>query len=475
MIDIIHVTYTYPGSETPALQDISLHIPAGKTVLLAGKSGSGKSSILRLINGLLLQDREGKCRGNIRIGNEDIRKIPMWKLAETVGTIFQNPRSQFFNIDTTDEILFGLESRGASHREMEETLKRVTEELGIRHLLDRNIFGLSGGEKQRIAFASIYAMDPDIYVMDEPSSNLDEEGILNLRENLCRVRNQGKTIVIAEHRLWYFSDFVDDVYLVDQGKILRHLTDAFRNLRESERKAFGLREIRHCLDRGTVPADQKQESVSERKSQEVAVPGDGLTVRRLSAFWKRRKVWQNLSFHAGKGEITAVTGRNGAGKSTLSRILTGLKKPESGEILWDGRRMKRKDLRRISFLVMQDVNAQLFAESVMAEVMLDLEDTEENRKKAETCLRENELLTFRERHPMCLSGGQKQRLAVADAMAEDRKMVIFDEPTSGLDYEHMVAFAGMIRHMAEQGCVILVITHDTELIRECGAREIRLA
>lgn len=463
MIEINHVSYTYPAGKNPALRDISLKIPEGKTVLLAGRSGSGKSSILRLINGLLLQETDAACTGDIRIQDRNIREIPMWQLSDTVGSIFQNPRSQFFNIDTTDEILFGLENRGASHREMEEALQKVSRELHIEHLLDRNIFGLSGGEKQRIAFACIYAMDPDIYVMDEPSSNLDEEGILNLRENLLRIHELGKTIVIAEHRFWYFSDFVDDVYLIQDGTVQRHVTgENFRKMPEEERKALGLREIhRHTFV-----------SLPEEKTAETGK--EGLTVRALSSSWKKRRVWQHLSFHVRKGEIAAVTGPNGAGKSTLSRILTGLKRPDTGQIFWDGKKMKPSDLRKLAFLVMQDVNAQLFAESVEEEVLLDLEDSEEGREKARDCLQTAQLLPFWDRHPMTLSGGQKQRLAVADAMVADRPFVIFDEPTSGLDYDHMMGFAGILKKMAEKGCAILVITHDTELIRECKAREIRL-
>lgn len=196
---------------------------------------------------------------------------------------------------------------------------------------------------------------------------------------------------------------------------------------------------------------------------------DGLSVRGLAARYGSRTVWNNVGFDVRKGQIIALTGGNGAGKSTLAKVLCGLKKPWRGSVFWCGRKMAPKALTRLAFMVMQDVNAQLFADSVLEEVMLGVEDTPENHLNAQTCLEACGLSGLDARHPMTLSGGQKQRLAVADAMVENRGLVVFDEPTSGLDYGHMMRFVSILKRMAESGCVILVITHDMEFIAESGA------
>lgn len=518
MISIENVTYTYPGRKQPALKNISMRIRDGETVLLTGRSGSGKSSILRLINGLLLNDdgTDSGCAGKIIINGRDIRDMETWEIAEKIGTVFQNPKSQFFNIDTTDEILFGLESMGVPHDRMKEVLKRVTEDLGLASLLDRNIFELSGGEKQRIAFASIYAMGPDIYVLDEPSSNLDEEGMLQLRDNIIRVKKMGKTVVIAEHRLWYAADLADEVYYIDRGEITGKWSgQEFSALPEEDRIRMGLRSRNRVIlqepagqgldltgdGNGCAESDTGQQSSTGMKNavsrsarntagknssnnafdhtdkstgQDDLTP-DGLSGRNLAASYRGRKVWKGLNFDFHKGEIIAVVGHNGAGKSTLAKIICGLKRASDGTLFWCGNRVTRKKLNRLCFMVMQDVNAQLFAESVREELLLDSEDPEQDGQKADTVLRECGLEEVSDRHPMTLSGGQKQRLAVADAIFVEKPVVIFDEPTSGLDYDHMKSFAGILKRMAEKGMVLVVITHDAEFIEASGAKLFRLS
>lgn len=464
MISFQHVSYTYPACRIPCMHDINLEIPDGRTVLLCGSSGSGKSTIIRLINGLLVNEEKGRLEGKIEINGTDIANLETWQLARIIGTVFQNPKSQFFNLDTTDEILFGLESAGASHQEMESALQKTVHNLNISSLLNRNIFHLSGGEKQQIAFASIYAMNPDIYLLDEPSSNLDEESILKLRENILKVKKLGKTVVIAEHRLWYIADLIDEAVLIQDGRIYKKMNrNLFLSLNDTERKSYGLRSIYHV----PVPSS-KQRAVSSSPST------DGLSIRGLTACYERQIVWKNLSFDAEPESIIAITGRNGAGKSTLAKILCGLKKPKKGCIFFQGKKCSAKQLSKLCFLVMQDVNAQLFGDSVLEEVMLDEENSKENRKKAEGCLERCGLLPFRDRHPMTLSGGQKQRLAIADALTSEKKIILFDEPTSGLDYSHMIDFVQVLKELSASGHIILVITHDGEFIRESGAAVLSL-
>ena len=456
MIRFENVTFTYSGKAEPSLSHCSFQIKPGELVLLCGVSGCGKTTILKLVNGLLRQGEAGTLNGQILINGRDTSGLPLWEISQSVGSVFQNPKSQFFNLDTTREVLFGLENRGASHEEMEQALAGATRACGIETLLDRNIFQLSGGEKQRIACASAYAMGSDVFALDEPSSNLDAAGIHTLREILIRLKSEGKTVLLAEHRLWYAADLADRVFYLKDGILEQCFTGKeFLTLSDEKRREMGLRSLSEIA----IPLLQKSSAQST----------GGLAVERLSAAYGGKSVWEHLSFCVNKGEIAAITGENGTGKTTLARCLCGLHKEKSGKVLWDGKPLSRKVRKKTCFLIMQDVNFQLFSDSVLAEAMLgnDVADAE-----AKQMLEQMDLLPFCEAHPMSLSGGQKQRLAVVCGILSGRRLLIFDEPTSGLDFFHMCEVSEQMKHLAAAGYCILVITHDGEFIRESGAKPI---
>ena len=221
MIIFDHVTYAYEGKETPSLRDCTFSVKPGELILLTGESGCGKTTIIKLVNGLLQHTGGGTLAGTVMVGGQDVAQTPLWELARTVGSVFQNPKSQFFNLDTTSEVLFGLESRGASHDEMAQALESAVQVCGVGPLLERSIFALSGGEKQRIACASAWAMGPELFVLDEPSSNLDGEGIRQLRETLKQLKKAGKTVLMAEHRLWYAAGIAGRVFFRRGGALQR--------------------------------------------------------------------------------------------------------------------------------------------------------------------------------------------------------------------------------------------------------------
>ncbi|WP_243423234.1 ABC transporter ATP-binding protein [Intestinimonas butyriciproducens] len=453
MIIFDHVTYAYEGKETPSLRDCTFSVKPGELILLTGESGCGKTTIIKLVNGLLQHTGGGTLAGTVMVGGQDVAQTPLWELARTVGSVFQNPKSQFFNLDTTSEVLFGLESRGASHDEMAQALESAAQVCGVGPLLERSIFALSGGEKQRIACASAWAMGPELFVLDEPSSNLDGEGIRQLREILKQLKKARKTVLMAEHRLWYAADLADRVFYLRSGQLEReYYGKDFLALPEEERRSMGLRSI------AEIPVSAPGSS--------TAAGADGLTVRELRAAYHGATVWEGVSFHAPRGQITAITGQNGAGKTTLARCLCGLMKEQSGTIFWDGKPLRRTERRRKAFLIMQDVNLQLFGDSVLAEVRLGNTATEQ---EALTTLGRMDLAQYADTHPMALSGGQKQRLAVADGCLSGKELLIFDEPTSGLDYGHMLEVSRRLRELAEQGLCVVVITHDGEFLRESGA------
>ena len=454
MITFDHVTYTYEGQTVPSLRDCSFTVEPGELILFTGESGCGKTTIIKLINGLLQHSGGGTLEGAVTVGGRDVAGAPLWELAQTVGSVFQNPKSQFFNLDTTGEVLFGLESRGASREEMSRALDSAVQVCGVGPLLDRNIFALSGGEKQRIACASAWAMGPEVFVLDEPSSNLDGEGIRQLRDILRRLKAAGKTVLVAEHRLWYAADLADRVFYLREGQLERIYTGGeFLALPEEKRRSMGLRSLTE------VPLPEPHPS-SE---------ASGLTVRGLRASYGGRTVWQDVSFTALRGQITAITGHNGAGKTTLARCLCGLMKEQAGTILWDGSPLGRKERRRKAFLIMQDVNLQLFGDSVLAEARLGGTATEQ---EALAALERMNLAQYAQAHPLALSGGQKQRLAIVDGCLSGKELLIFDEPTSGLDHAHMLEVSRLLRELAERGLCVLVITHDGEFLRESGARAV---
>ena len=459
MIEFRNVSFAYPDSAEGSLKNISLTIPDGQCVLLCGRSGCGKTTLTRLINGLIPQFFSGELSGEVLLDGENLAGLPMYRIAEKVGSVFQNPRTQFFNVDTDSEIAFGMENEAVPQAQLKRHVAETADALHIGALLGRSIFALSGGEKQKIAFASVYAMEPEVYLLDEPSSNLDMAAIGALREHLRLIKSQGRTIITAEHRLYYLMDVADRVIYLESGRIAGDWTpEQLCALPAAQRQEMGLRAI-----------DLREERPSRFPSSAAAPV---LALKNVTLAYQKQPVLQNISLQAAPGDVIAVVGHNGAGKTTFSRALCGLHREVSGSYLWNGTPQKPKARMQRSYMVMQDVNYQLFAESVAAECTFGIRHPD--TALAEKTLVELGLAPFRERHPNTLSGGQKQRLAAAAAMVCGKELLVFDEPTSGLDYDSMARLAALTRRLAAMGKLLFIVTHDYEFVCRTCTRVLRL-
>ena len=453
MIKIDHISFSYgeENENTGGVRDIDLNIEDGQFVVLCGESGCGKTTITRLINGLIPHYYEGQMAGEVWVNGEKVSEQPLYDTAAVVGGVFQNPRSQFFNVDTTSEITFGCENLGQPEKDIRERFAKTVRDFRLEKLMDRNIFHLSGGEKQKIACAGVSIMEPDVLVMDEPSSNLDAASILDLRKILAFWKSQGKTIIVSEHRLYYLRGLADRFIYLAEGQVSRDYSAAeFEQLTEQQRSNMGLRTF--ALERLLPPVLPQQEKTA-------------LALHNFRFAYKNEpETLHIMDCEIPTNRIVGIIGNNGAGKSTFSRCFCGLEK-RCGEIVWNGRKYRPKDRLSTCYMVMQEVNHQLFTESVLDEVLISME--EENQERAEEILNRLDLLAFKDRHPMSLSGGQKQRVAIASAIASKRSILFFDEPTSGLDYKHMKEVANVLRQVRDTGITVYVITHDLELILDC--------
>ena len=450
------------------MRDVGLVVEDGSCVVVCGSSGCGKTTVCRLANGLAPSFFPGQMQGRVLVDNDDIAEMASWQVSLRVGSVFQNPRTQFFNRDSTSEVAFGLESQGLPEDEVRARTDATIAELGLDGLAHRSIFDLSGGQKQRIAYASVWATRPGNFVFDEPTSNLDLAAIADLRRYLKAAKAAGMAVLVAEHRLWWLDGVADHVAFMRSGHIERLMTMAeFKDLGDAKCAALGLRP----LDLGSVRprAPRPDEGPAPARGATLDISG-------LCAGYKDHPVLKGVSLSCRAGEVLAVVGSNGAGKSTLCRTIAGLLKEDAGEVRLGGRRLTAKQRLHHCSLVFQDVNYQIFAASVREEVGFGLKGG-----RAPSAARVDELLgslnlaPYADVHPATLSGGQKQRLAVASCLASGAAVLMFDEPTSGLDLASMQRVASLIRGLAAREHIVLVITHDLEFVAAACDRAVELA
>ncbi|OZG50264.1 ABC transporter ATP-binding protein [Bombiscardovia coagulans] len=484
MLEVNGISFTYEDHIQPTLTDLSFQLASGEVLCLTGKSGCGKTTVSRFINGLIPELYEGQKEGNCQLEGTEIASLPMYQLSQRVGSVFQNPKTQFFTTDVTSELAFPLENLGVDRERIRSRIAEVAELFDISHLLDRSMFALSGGEKQMVAIASSYMLNPALLLLDEPSSNLDAQAVETLAGVLGKLKVMGLAMVVIEHRLYYLRDLADRFLVMDKGKAIQEFSsEQMASLSQDTRQQLGLRALSFgqegeelhkpsssVVSEGEHPTTRPHQQAEHNIGGSATIPEMKLQLSHLTYTYKGGHTPALTVEHLelSNREVVGIVGCNGAGKSTFARVLTGLLKAKAGAVFQlNEQTMSDHDVTRESFLVFQDVNYQLFSESVGKELLLGApEQAKDQLDEVAHHLGLTELLNC---NPNTLSGGQKQRVAVGCAVLSGKRIVIMDEPTSGLDLMHMQQVTQAIEYLHRLGKIVLVISHDREfLLKTCS-------
>ncbi len=465
MIELRDVHFRYPAAPDEALRAMDLRIAPGEFVLLTGPSGCGKSTLARLLNGLIPHVIPGALRGAVRVHGLDTRHHPVAALATQVGLVFQIPETQLFNRTVEDEVAFGPRNLGLSGEETAERVAWALAAVGIEGFRQRAVCELSGGEKQRVAIASVLAMRPAVLVLDEPLANLDAAGAALVLDSLRRLhRETGLAVLVIEHKTGAILPLADRVLIMDRGRIVRDGQPETVFAEQAYLRELGVR----------LPGPPPRSHAPPAAERRHAAPSIRLKGVRFG-YRRREPVLEDVSLTIGQGEFVALTGDNGAGKSTLARLILGLLRPQQGAV-WVRSGKRRLLAGREVGLLLQNPLEQLFCDTVNEEIAFGLENyrlpVRDNVRRA---LSVTGLEHKRSCRVVALSAGEQQRLALASVLALTPEVLILDEPALGQDWGHLSRLMAFVDGLNRQGTTVVLITHDADVVQTYARRVVRLA
>ena len=487
MISFSNVSLIYPHSTKTILEDLSFQIQEGEMVLVMGETGSGKSSLLRLINGLVPHHTGGILAGDISVDGISTRSVKPGSLAHLVGIVGQNPAHGFVTDIVEEELAFSMEALNFSPDVMRKRVEEVLDLLSLSALRNRSIATLSGGEQQRVAIGAALVMQPKVLVLDEPTSALDPiaaEEVLSVLHRL--VHDLSVTVIIAEHRLERVIQFVDRIICIE-GNGDTSIGSPEEILKNSElvppivrlARALNLSEIGTSVRevRRQTENIRSQEFADKQTQQRISSPA--IEVSSVSHSYGSKKALNKVSTTINHGEIVAIMGRNGAGKSTLLHSIVGLHSPQSGTIAVNGQdpyQFKGAVRRKAIGYVPQEPSDLLFAASVEEECNHADRDNDLAAGTTATLLNRLVPRVSLNAHPNDLSEGQRLALVLSIVLSGNPEVLVLDEPTRGLDYRAKNLFAITLKEYALQfNRPVLLATHDVELVAELADRVLFLA
>ncbi|PAF39386.1 hypothetical protein CHH58_01675 [Terribacillus saccharophilus] len=483
LLEVDQLIVTFEEESTPTLEDLSFTVQEGDSILLLGPSGSGKSTLTYCLNGLYPKELDGKMSGSISFAGSHIEEFKSGKINLEVGTVFQDPETQFCMLTVEDEIAFGLENKKMSPDLMESEINRVLSLVGLQHRRKDQIHTLSGGQKQKLALAAVLALEPRLLILDEPTANLDPAASKDLVETIRHLKEQQDiTLLIIEHNIDYWLPIINRTLLLDRDGSLYFDGDLCEavNLYDEELQQRGI-----WLPEAALLAKQAQLPKPwpltidllphglqfQTKPQEAVQTGERIVCVDNAVFRIKEKVLLDIPTLAiRQGEFLAITGKNGSGKTLLSRMITGLLKPTAGDIEFLDKKLRRwntNELYQQIGYVFQNPEHQFLTDSVWGELAFGQTANEEEIQKA---LEEIQLAAQAEKHPFTLSQGQKRRLSVATMLVQEPQLLVLDEPTFGQDSHTTEVLMDLIWKHHQRGCTVIMITHDMDLVDRFASR-----
>ena len=438
MLEFKDVSFKYKNSKNKVLDSVNFKINKGECILLTGVSGSGKSTLIHLMNGLIPTLYEGQLEGEILFKNKDLKDIESYDISKNIGYVSQDPRGHFFTTNTTSELVFSMENYCIPLNEMKKKYSELVNLLELEKLVDKNIIYISSGERQKIAIGCSLSLEPEIIILDEPSSNLDFHMTKKLKQLIEKLKTKGYTIIIAEHRMYYIQDLIDRVFVINNGKVKEKTISDLKINNEVPLRSLDIFNL-------------ELENISS-KNKELLMEINNITYKNILT---------NITTTIYKGDVIGLIGKNGVGKTTLLRLLSNIMKPDKGKVVG----------KVIPFLVMQDMDYQFFTESVESEMKFG--DADNDLEKINSLLMKLGLTEYKDKIPFELSGGQKQRLLIAISALANVNLLMFDEPTSGLDYVNMTKVSGILKDLSKNSALI-VATHDIEFLYKTCNRVVYL-